>query len=153
MAWIAGFLMIIWGFFLGVYGILALWLGDLDQYLVQAGLSVEIRQSLEDLFREPVAGAIVVIVGIILALGGLLVWAHRGLGRAIGIVFGLLGTIAGIGLILSTGDFTIGDMRIQGTLGTGVEGFAFAVFTLLTWLFIFLAMFVGRRHFRRRGVS
>ncbi|MNC99543.1 hypothetical protein D3C83_178700 [compost metagenome] len=68
-------------------------------------------------------------------------------------MFGLLGTIAGIGLILSTGDFTIGDMRIQGTLGTDEKGFAFAIFTTLTWLFVLLAMFVGRRHFRKRGVA
>ena len=94
-----------------------------------------------------------VVIGIILVLGGLLVWVHRGLGRAIGIVFGLLGIVAGIGLLVSTGDFSYGDLRIQGTLGSDEKAFGFAVFTLLTWLFVFLAMFVGRRHFRRRGVS
>ena len=87
------------------------------------------------------------------ASGGLLVWAHRGLGRAIGIVFGLLGTIAGIGLVLSTSSVTLLDFDIVGDMSDDPEAFAFAVFTLLTWLFIFLAMFVGRRHFRRRGVA
>jgi hypothetical protein len=153
MAVIAGALMIIWGLFLGVYGALALWLGNLDEYLVEAGVSAEIRESLQEVFREPVAGVILIIVGVILVLGGLLVWAHRGLGRAVGIVFGLLGTIAGIGIVLSTTDLTLGDITIAGNLGDDDTALAFAIFTLLTWLFIFLAMFIGRRHFRRRGVS
>ena len=74
------------------------------------------------LFREPVAGAIVVVLGIILALGGLLVWAHRGLGRAVGIVFGLLGHDRGhrpdrVDRRLSRS----ATLRIQGTLGTDDE--------------------------------
>ena len=98
-------------------------------------------------------GAILLIIGIVQLIGGVGVLAHRSWGRAFAIVLGLLGTIWGIGLLLTSVRFDIGDMSVQGALAGEESAVAMATIVLVCYLLVFLAMFVGRRHFRRRGVS
>jgi hypothetical protein len=86
-------------------------------------------------------------------IGGVGILAHRSWGRAFGIVLGFLGTIWGIGMVLTAVNLDIGDFSIQGALAEDQSALAFALIVFLCFALIFLAMFVGRRHFRRRGVS
>ncbi|CAN5856478.1 hypothetical protein BH23CHL8_BH23CHL8_19150 [soil metagenome] len=152
MAIISGFILFAWGLFYLVYGALALWLGSLSEFLAEAGLNAQLRSTLDEMFTNPVAGGILVALGVLHILGAFGIWIHRGWGRAIGIFMGLLGTVAGVGLVISSIDLTIGDITIAGQLGDSETAFAFAVFVLITYLFVLLGMIIGRRHFRRRGV-
>ena len=94
------------------------------------------------------------ILGIMQVIGALGILAHRAWGRAFGVVLGLLGTIAGIGMILSAIDLERRRLRHPGhPRRRPVASWASPSWWLICYAFIFLTMFAGRRHFRRKGVS
>jgi hypothetical protein len=146
--------MLTWGIIFAVGGGLVMWMGNLDELVKDLTLTAETLDLVAEFNKQANAyGGLMVIAGLIQVAGALGILAHRAWGRAFGVVLGLVGTILGIGLVLSSMDLTIGDLSIRGTLTDEQGALAGAVIVLVSYLFIFLAMFVGRRHFRRKGVS
>jgi hypothetical protein len=93
-------------------------------------------------------GPAIAVIGLLELLAGLLVLAHRTVGRVIGLLYGLAGTVLGglgIAVLLQVGR-TVTDTGAQVDL-TGNIAFM-APFTLI-YLFVFLALAAGGRHFRR----
>jgi hypothetical protein len=131
-----------------------MWLGSLDDVIKNVTLSADALEMVDQFNKEAgTYGAILLILGITQMIGGVGILAHRSWGRAFGIVLGLLGTIWGIGMVLTAVNLDIGDFSIKGALAEDQSALAFALIVFLCFALIFLAMFVGRRHFRRRGVS
>jgi hypothetical protein len=154
LAVLAGFVLLAWGIVFAIVGGLVMWMGNLDQVVADLGLGAEALDLVAEFNKQATAyGAILLIIGIVQAIGGIGVLAHRGWGRAFGVVLGLIGTIWGIGLLLSSVRFDIGDMSVEGALAGQESAVAMATVVLICYLLVFLAMFVGRRHFRRRGIS
>ena len=87
------------------------------------------------------------------SIGAVGILAHRTWGRAFGVVLGLLGTILGIGLLLSSVDLNLGDQAIKGTFSDDPGALGLAIIVFVSYAFILLTMFAGKRHFRRKGVS
>jgi hypothetical protein len=153
LAILAGVILLVYGLFMGLLGGWA---------LVAAGTAEQIRDVLQQAGATPAlidavqgvvtgVGVVLLVIGILHLLGAVGIWAHRGWGRAIGVVLGLLGTLLGIGMVISTlGPTTIGDTTITGELNQQQGGLGGSVIFLVSYLFVLLAMFVGRRHFRRR---
>ena len=151
---LAGFLLLTWGVIFIVAGAMVLWLGTVAEAISSLTLSAEAMDIVADLDKQPNAFAgIVIILGIMQAIGAIGILAHRAWGRAFGVVLGLLGTIAGIGMILSAIDVNVGDFAIRGTLANDQPVLGFAILVAICYVFIFLAMFAGKRHFRKKGVS
>ena len=114
---LAGFLLLTWGVIFIVAGAMVLWLGTVAEAISSLTLSAEAMDIVADLDKQPNAFAgIVIILGIMQTIGAIGILAHRAWGRAFGVVLGLLGTIAGIGMILSAIDLNVGDFAIRGTL-------------------------------------
>jgi hypothetical protein len=151
---LAGFLLLTWGLVFAIAGGLVMWLGSLDDVVRNLTLSAEALDLVAEFNKQAnTYGAILLILGIVQAVGGVGILAHRSWGRAFGVVLGLLGTIWGVGMILTAVNLDIGDFAIRGALAQDQPALAFALIVFLCYALIFLAMFVGRRHFRRRGVS
>jgi hypothetical protein len=151
---LAGFLLLTWGLVFGLAGGLVMWLGSLDEIVAGFTLDTEVLGLVEEFNKQASAyGAILLILGIMQLIGGVGILAHRTWGRAFGVVLGLLGTIWGIGLLLSAVRLDLGDFRIQGLLAGDEPALGGALIVLLCYALIFLSMFVGRRHFRRKGVG
>jgi hypothetical protein len=154
VAVLAGFILLAWGIVFGIVGGLVMWLGNLDQVVADLTLTPEALDLVAEFDKQATAyGAILLIIGIVQLAGGIGVLAHRGWGRAFAIVLGLIGTIWGVGLLLSSVRFDLGDMSVEGALVGQDSAVAMATIVLVCYALVFLAMFVGRRHFRRKGVS
>jgi hypothetical protein len=143
-----------WGVVFAVGGGLTMWLGNLDEVVKDLTLSAETMDLVAEFNKQANAyGALLLILGIMQTIGAVGILAHRAWGRAFGVVLGLLGTILGIGLLISSVDLNVGDQAIKGTFSDEPSALGLAIFVLVSYAFILLAMFAGRRHFRRKGVS
>jgi hypothetical protein len=151
---LAGFLLLAWGLAFGLAGGLVMWLGNLDEIVADLTLSTETLDLVDEFNKQATAyGAILLILGIMQMIGSVGILAHRAWGRAFGVVLGLLGTIWGIGLLLSAVRLDIGDFQIEGVLAEDEPALGAALIVLVCYALVLLSMFVGRRHFRRKGVS
>jgi hypothetical protein len=151
---LAGFVLLTWGVVYAVGGGLTMWLGNLDEVVKDLTLSAETMDLVAEFNKQASAyGALLLILGITQSIGAVGILAHRAWGRAFGVVLGLLGTILGIGLLISSVDLNVGDQAIKGTLSDEPSALGLAILVLVSYAFIFLAMFAGRRHFRKKGVS
>ena len=113
LAVLAGFVLLAWGLVFAIVGGLVLWLGNLDQLVSDLGLSTEALDLVTEFNKQATGIRIDPAhhrhrpahrrVGVL---------AHRNWGRAFGIVLGLLGTIWGVGLLLTSVRFDIGDMAV-----------------------------------------
>jgi uncharacterized membrane protein len=79
--------------------------------------------------------------------------AHRKWGRAFGIVLGLIGTIWGIGMVLTSLNFSIGDFDVEGALAGDEPALGVSILFTIFYLIVLVAMFLGRRQFRKKGVE
>ena len=154
LAVLAGFVLFTWGVVTAVVGGIVLWLGDLDQFVDSTTVSAEVLELVEQADQQITAtGGILAILGIILMIAAVGIWAHRRWGRAFGIVLGLLGTILGIGILVVAVGFEALDVGLdQATTGESASIGA-GLLILGTFVLVLVAMIVGRRHFRLRGVS
>ena len=151
---VAGVLLLTWGVIFAVGGGLVMWLGNLDEVVKDLTLSAETMDLVAEFNKQASAyGALLLILGIMQSIGAVGILAHRAWGRAFGVVLGLLGTILGIGLLISSVDLNMGDQAIKGTFSDDPAALGLAIIVFVSYAFIFLAMFAGRRHFRRKGVS
>jgi hypothetical protein len=145
---LAGLVLLFYGLVVyGLFGVLFLVVGQagVADVLAQSDLSAALVDAIQA--GATAIGGIFVFLGVMHLLGAIGVWAHRGWGRAIGVVFGLLGTLLGIGMVLSTmGD--VGGVSGEFRSDSGLAG---SVVFLVSYLFVFLAMYIGRRHFRRQA--
>jgi cytochrome c oxidase subunit IV len=131
-----------------------MWLGSLDDIVANVTLSTDMTTLVDEFNKQATTyGAILLILGIIQVIGAVGILAHRSWGRAFGVVLGLLGTIWGIGMILTAINLDIGDFAIRGAMADDQSALGFALIVFLCYALLFLAMFVGRRHFRKKGVS
>ena len=154
LAVLAGFVLLAWGVVFGLAGAFVMWRGNLDQVIAGLDLTPEALALVTEFNKQATAyGAILLIIGIVQLIGGVGILAHRTWGRAFAIVLGLIGTIWGVALVLSSGRFDVGDLSVKGVLAGQEPALAFAIIVLVCYLLVFLAMFVGKRHFRRKGVS
>ncbi len=154
MVVLAAFALLTWGLVFGVGGALVMWLGNLDEIVANLTLSTETLDLVEEFNRQANAfGAILLILGIMQTIGSVGILAHRAWGRAFGVVLGLLGTIWGIGLLLSAVRLDVGDFQIEGALAGEQSALGASLIVLVSYALVFVSMFVGRRHFRRKGVS
>ena len=151
---VAGVLLLTWGVIFAVGGGLVMWLGNLDEVVKDLTLSAETMDLVAEFNKQANAyGGLMLILGIIQTIGGVGILAHRKWGRAFGVVLGLLGTIVGVGMVLSSLDLNLGDQAIKGTFSDEPAAMGGAVLVLVSYAFILLTMFAGKRHFRKKGVS
>jgi hypothetical protein len=154
LAILAGLILLIYGVFLGLGGAgMVMLAGATEQVtdvLRDAGASQAFIDAVQGTFTA--GGVILAFLGLLHLVGAVGIWAHRRWGRAIGVVLGLLGTILGIGAVISTlGPTAVGDTTIIGDFSNQQGGLGGSAVWLVSYLVVLLAMFVGRRHFRRRA--
>jgi len=150
----AGAVLLAWGIVFAVAGGAVMFMGNLDRFVEGLTLTAQQLDLVAEFNKAAFSyGAILLIIGIIQFIGGVGVFAHRSWGRAFAVVLGLLGVLWGIGLVVSSLNLRFGDVAIDGALADNRAALAFAVIVLVTYLIVFLAMFLGRRHFRRKGIS
>ena len=100
-----------------------MWLGNLDEVVKDLTLSAETMDLVAEFNKQANAyGALMLILGIMQTIGAVGILAHRAWGRAFGVVLGLLGTILGIGLLVSSVDLNLGDQAIKGTFSDETGG-------------------------------
>ena len=154
MSVLAGFLLLTWGVLFAIGGAWLAWFGSLTDVLADQNLTAQVMDLVAEVDKQrTAAGLIVLMLGIMQMAGALGILAHRTWGRAFGIVLGLLGTIWGVAMVVSALRTTVGGYDIDGALADHEYAMGFGILVLVTYLFTFLAMYVGRRHFRRKGVS
>ncbi|MFV2065043.1 MAG: hypothetical protein ACC726_16255, partial [Chloroflexota bacterium] len=104
--------------------------------------------------KQPTAaGGAMLILGITQMIAALGIWAHRKWGRAFGVVLGLLGTLFGIGMIVSAITFEAGGVTVEGTFAGDEVSLGAGILVFGTYLLILLAMYLGKRHFRKKGIE
>ena len=154
IAVLAGFVLVTWGVMLMVGGGLLMFLENVSDYVTDANFGPETQALIDDAIVEQTAvGGIFLMLGILMVIGAVGIWAHRNWGRAAGILLGLLGTFLGAGMVASSIAFELGDVSVDGALAGETEPLGAALVVLTSFLIVLLAMFVGKRHFRKKGVD
>ncbi len=157
IAVLAGWAMLTWGLVIAVVGGLVVYFRSITDLIPDIPLSAEVSSAIQDAQatdeRIFAVGGILLIIGIVLIIGAVGVFGHRKWGRAFGIVMGLLGTLLGIGIIMTAVGFEAIDVGLDAALTGEDASLGAGVFVTATFLLIFLGMFVGRRHFRKKGVQ
>jgi hypothetical protein len=155
MAVLAGFVLVTWGTISVAMGALAMWIGSFNDFIPEGSVfTAETQEFIDFLNREATgSGGVFVMIGILCIVGALGIWAHRGWGRAIGVVIGILGTAAGIAMLVSAILFEAIEAGLDQALKGELASLGISIVVLVSFLLVLLAMFVGRRHFRKKGVS
>jgi hypothetical protein len=154
IAVLAAWLMLTWGIVWVVLGALVVWARSVTSLIGDAQLSTEVMELAQRADEQILAvGGIALIIGLIHVIGAIGIFGHRRWGRAFGVILGLLGVLAALGIITVAAGFEALDVGIDEAI-RGEEGSLGASLVVLgTYLLIFLAMFVGKRHFRKQGVE
>jgi hypothetical protein len=159
IAVLAGWAMLAWGLVAAIVGGMVLYFRSITDLVPDVPLSADVTNAINDIEavddRIFAVGGILLIIGIILVIGAIGVFGHRKWGRAFGIVMGLLGTLLGIGIIMSAVGFEAlnPDIGLDAAITGEEASLGAGIFVTATFLLIFLGMFVGRRHFKKRGVQ
>jgi len=147
------------GIILLVFGLLATFAGgglaavgasvDIDELVRQVSGSVEVTEAMRDAWGIIVGlGVFLLAAGVIQALAGLLVLAHKSVGRFLGVLYGLAGVLVG-GLatvvLIQVGPAVQPDGSVVDVSGSAIP---FGVVTAI-YLFVFLTLAAGGKHFRR----
>ncbi len=155
IAVLSGWVLLTWGFVFGIIGAIVLWMSSVTNLIPD---NVVLSQDVLDLAAKMddqiiATGGIALIVGLMHLIGAVGIFGHRRWGRAFGIVLGLLGVLAGLGIITVSAGFEALDVGLNEAI-KGEEGsLAASLLVLFSYLLVFLGMFVGRRHFKRKGVE
>ncbi len=154
IAVLAGFVLLTWGVLFGVVGALVLYLGKLAELTQDLTLSADVQKLVTDFDEQSTAiGGILLILGLMQVIGAVGIWAHRRWGRAFGMVLGLLGAIWGVGILIAAVGFEALDVGFDVAVKGEESSTAGGLLVLGTYLLVLVAMIVGRRHFRKRGVA
>jgi hypothetical protein len=155
IAVLGGWILIVWGVVMGVIGALVMWTNSVTE-LIPDGvtLSPDVLDAARQADDQIMAvSGILLILGIVQLIAGIGILGHRRWGRAFGIVLGLLGLLAGLGIITISFGFEALDVGVDEAI-KGEEGsLAASGVVFFSYLLVFLGMFVGRRHFRRKGIA
>ncbi len=155
MAVLAGWVLLTWGLVFGIIGAIILWLNSVTELIPE---SVTLTEDVLDLAARAddqiiATGGIVLILGLMHLIGAVGIFGHRRWGRAFGIVLGFLGVLAGLGIITVSAGFEAIDVGVEAAV-EGEEGsLAASVLVTGSYLLVLLGMFIGRRHFKRKGVE
>ncbi len=157
IAVLAGWVLLTWGFVWGIAGALVIYAQSITDWLGDIALSPDVQELINDVEETADSifafGAILLIIGIIQLIGAVGIFAHRRWGRAFGIVIGLLGILGALGIFTVSAGFEAMDVGLNEAI-KGEEGsVAASIFVLGCYGLVFLGMFVGRRHFRKKGVE
>ena len=155
IAVLAGWVLLTWGLVFGIIGAIILWLNSVTELIPE---SVTLTEDVLDLAARAddqiiATGGIVLILGLMHLIGAVGIFGHRRWGRAFGIVLGFLGVLAGLGIITISAGFEAIDVGVEAAV-EGEEGsLAASILVTGSYLLVLLGMFVGRRHFKRKGVE
>jgi hypothetical protein len=157
IAVLAAWVLLTWGFVFGIAGALVLWAQSITDWVADLTLSADVQELIADIESAEESifafGGILVIMGIIQLIAAVGIFGHRRWGRAFAIVIGLLGILGALGVFTVSVGFEAMDVGLTDAI-TGEEGsVAASVFVLACYGLVFLAMFVGRRHFTKKGVQ
>jgi hypothetical protein len=155
MAVLAAWVLLTWGLVFGMIGAIVLWLNTVTDLIPE---TVVLSEDVLDLAARAddqiiAVGGIALIIGLMHLIGSMGIFAHRSWGRAFGIVIGFLGILAGLGIITVSAGFEAMDVGLDEAIKGEEESLAASLLVLGSYLLVFLAMFVGRRHFRKKGVE
>lgn len=148
LAIIAGIPLLLYGLLITLGGAGLLVVRSLVDNLVdQAGAEADVAKAIRDAIV--VVAVIILICGILQILAAIGIWAHKGWGRALGILWGILGTL--FGLAAFGGARTT--VTLNGNTTSGEGGIAVALFILVPYAFVLVAMIIGGGHFRRKRIG
>ncbi len=154
IAVLAAFALLTWGIAIAMGGGLVLWTNSVLDLVGDATLSAEMTELVNDAENSIVAvGGILIILGIMHMIGAVGILAHRNWGRAFGIVLGLLGVVLGLGIIFAAVGFEALDVGLETAMDGEEASLAGGIFVFATYLLILVAMFTGKRQFRKKGVQ
>jgi hypothetical protein len=154
MAVLAAWVMLTWGIVWVVLGALVPWVKSVTSLIGDAALSADAMDLAQQADEQIVAvGGIALILGLVHVIGAIGIFGHRNWGRAFGIILGLLGVLAGLGIITFAAGFEALDVGIDEAIKGEEASLGASVVVVASYLLIFLAMFVGKRHFRKQGVA
>jgi hypothetical protein len=154
LAVVSAFLLLTWGLVFGITGAFVLWTDNIASHIGDVSLSAELMELVEEADREIFAvGAVLIIVGIIHMIAAVGVFGHRRWGRAFAVVLGILGTLAGLGAMFVAVGFEALDVGFDIAFKGEETSLAASAFVFITYLFILVSMFLGRGHFKKKGVE
>jgi len=96
-------------------------------------------------------GIVALILGLLHILSSIGVFAHRGWGRFLGLLFGLLGVLLGILSVLGSSGGT--QVMSDGTRVDLSRNMGPSIAFLAIYLFVFIALLIGGKHFRRQRLD
>jgi len=151
---LAGFVLFTWGLVAAFGGGLVLWLGNLGELVTDLTLTADQIELIEEFDKQATAaGGVLLILGLVMVIGAIGIWAHRKWGRAFGIILGLLGTLFAIGMIVSAITFEAGGVTVEGAFAGDEPSLGAGILVFGTFLLVLLAMYMGKRQFRKKGVE
>ena len=157
MAVLAGWVLLTWGFVWGIAGALVLYAQSITDWVGTLALSADVDQLIADIEtgeeRIVAFGGVLAIVGIIHLIGAIGIFGHRRWGRAFGIVLGLLGILGALGIFTISSGFEAMDVGLTEAIKGEEASVAASIFVLACYGLVFIAMFVGRRQFTKKGVE
>ncbi len=154
LAVLAAWVLLTWGLVFAVIGGLVLWANSITDLIGDADLSTEMMDLVQQADEQIVAvGGIALILGIIQLIGAVGIFGHRRWGRAFGIILGLLGVLAGLGMFTIAVGFESLDVGFDTALKGEEVSAGGSLVVFITYLLVLVAMFVGKRQFRKTGVQ
>jgi hypothetical protein len=146
LAIIAGIALLLYGLLTMLGGAGLLLVGSFVNDLVnQANADVSLAKAIRDAIA--VVAVVILIYGLVEVLAAIGIWAHKGWGRALGIIYGVLGTLVGLAAIGGARSVT----TVNGTSTSG--GIGVALFILVPYAFVLVAMIIGGGQFRRKRMG
>jgi protein-S-isoprenylcysteine O-methyltransferase Ste14 len=146
LAIIAGIPLLLWGLVWTIGGAVVLVFRSLLDQLVDTSIADgTITAANGNTLRDivVVVAVVVLIIGILQLLAAIGIWAHKGWGRWLGIIFGVLGTLFGLAAL-------VGVRATPGVSGSRSSDLGSALFILVPYAFVLIAMVIGGAHFRTR---
>jgi hypothetical protein len=144
---VAGVILLIFAALISFAGAVTLLSGDLWRLVLPAG-----REA--DFFRSAavVAGAVLLLVGILQGMSAIGIFRHRAWGRLLGIVLAALWCL--LGVVALFGSFAAREtIPASGTTTDPSSGLASGAGLLVIYGFVLLALLFGGRHFAHRPTS
>ena len=135
MAVLAGWILLTWGFVWGIAGALVLYAQSVTDWLGDVTLSADTRDLIDSVEatedRIIGFGGILVIIGIIHLIGAIGIFGHRRWGRAFGLVLGLLGILAALGIFTVSAGFEALDVGLNEAIEGEEQSIGASLFVLI----------------------
>jgi hypothetical protein len=142
LAVLAGIPLLLFGLLITLGGAAVLFVRTLVDEAITSGISNGSISAVDGkTVRDAIAvvAVVILIFGVLQILAAIGIWAHKGWGRWLGLIFGVLGTLLGLLAVATSRSGLSGSSNIGG-----------ALFVLVPYAFVLIAMIIGGAHFRRR---